>query len=52
MMMASSVEPKPSHTVQPNRRENSAMSRSVASLPKATRSGLSASSGRSSVARM
>lgn len=41
MMIASSVEPKPSQTVQPKRRENSSMSRSVASLPKATRRGLS-----------
>jgi hypothetical protein len=41
MMIASSVDPNPSNTVQPKRRENSSMSRSVASLPYATRCGLS-----------
>ncbi len=50
MITAVSVDPKPSQTVHPNRRPNSAMSRSDASLPNATRSGLSASSGRSGVA--
>ena len=45
MMTAFSVEPKPSHTSVSNRRPNSSMSRSLASLPNATRSGLSASSG-------
>ncbi len=52
MITAVSVEPKPSHTVQPNRRPNSSMSRSAASLPNATRNGLSWSSGCSAVARM
>ena len=51
MMIASSVEPKPSITSLSKRRANSSMSRSLASLPNATRSGLSASSGRSGVAR-
>ena len=41
MMTAFSVEPKPSHTVQSNRRWNSSISRSLASLPNAMRSGLS-----------
>ena len=41
MMTAFSVDPKPSHTVQSNRRPNSSMSRSLASLPNATRNGLS-----------
>ncbi|CNI01272.1 Uncharacterised protein [Mycobacterium tuberculosis] len=50
MMIAPSVEPKPSHTMQSKRRLNAAMSRSLASLPKATRNGLSWSSGRSGVA--
>ncbi|CKP87510.1 Uncharacterised protein [Mycobacterium tuberculosis] len=51
-MTAFSVEPKPSSTWTPKRRENSSMSLSLASLPKATRSGLSASSSRSGVARI
>ncbi|EUA50085.1 acyl-CoA synthetase domain protein [Mycobacterium xenopi 3993] len=44
------MDPNPSHTVQSKRRLNSAMSRSLASLPNATRNGLSRSSGCSGVA--
>ncbi len=50
-MTAFSVEPKPSTTTHPNRRANSWVSRSPASLPNTIRSGLSASSGSSGVAR-
>ena len=46
---ANSLDPKLSTTRQPNRRANSSTSRSVASLPKAARSVLSASSGFSAV---
>jgi hypothetical protein len=52
MITAFSVEPKPSRTSQPNRVANAAMSFSLASLPNASRSGLSASSSRSGVERM
>ncbi len=51
MITASSVDPKPSITLHPKRRANSSMSRSLASLPNATRNVLSASSGCSGVAK-
>ena len=51
MITAFSVEPNPSYTRHPKRSENAAMSFSLASLPNAIRSGLSASSARSGVAR-
>ena len=52
MMIASSVEPYASLTVQPKRSAKAGMSLAAASLPKATRRVVSASSGRGGVSRM
>jgi hypothetical protein len=52
MTMPPSVEPYSSTTAQPNRVANASASRSLASLPNITASGLFASSGFSCVLRM